>query len=396
LRGVNPVASNQVAQDVNSITDLVIDALAELPSSDDNGIEEHVNIARFGRGVSTDGHQTIPCIPRGLNLPASPAQKKSPYEADTTSHGQYQGNPSYRMILAPLASASAFLPSNPRQDTARVSSSELPHLLATSNASGMETATKAPTSWAAVAAAKPEVNTGTSLGLVINHAKKGTETDPQASTPGPSTTPETLGEQQRVIWIAPASPSDFSLLDITEQIPGGALNSVCFSETADGEEGVCVVFMLASSANEFFNIHAYNCRKARPTYGPGVGLYFGKPMPASPSILAMFSREAGPARRRLTIARRQLFNEVTRDKFEYLVDGWVGEHNVELIFLYNSGNATIVLASVECAMHVKDKLEALGRRGGPYKGIVVSYSRDSTEAPLNLLSDIPARNPPRK
>ena len=386
------MASNRVAQGVNSVSDLVIHALAELPYSDN--VEQTKIASGMGRAVSRDANLIIPCIPRGLSLPASPTQKKSSYEVNDGIHGQHHSNPSYRIILAPGAPTSTFPPSSPRQDTAGLSNTDFPRLLATFDTLSVDTAIKAPTSWAAVAAAKPEISNGISPNRMIDDAKEPTPVTRRASTPGISTTYESLEEQLRVVWIAPASPSRFTLLEITSKIPGGALNSICFSETTDGEEGACLVFMMASSAKEFFSLHAYNCRKGRPTFGQGVELYFGKPMPATPSILAMGTKELGLARRRLTIARRQLFNEVTRDKFEYQIDRWVGEHNVELLFLYNSGNATVVLASVECAMHVKDKLEALGRRGGSYKGITVSYSRDSTETPLHLLSDIPDRNPP--
>jgi len=141
-------------------------------------------------------------------------------------------------------------------------------------------------------------------------------------------------EDYRCVWIYGWS-KDRPLSIVTERISSGAIFSMVY---VDEYEAVCVIFQHASSALIFVDD---NLRSVRDV---GVGL-FGQSSPIrlgeAYADNADLQRMAPPIneRRRLTFARQQLFaNGMTEDRFKRDIVELVGRHNVELVWLFNTGN----------------------------------------------------------
>jgi hypothetical protein len=75
----------------------------------------------------------------------------------------------------------------------------------------------------------------------------------------------------------------------------------------------------------------------------GTSIIPGNPWPEGADIIAMLLDKE---RRRLIFATGGLFQRVSREQFQSDVEDIVGVANVELIWLFNTGNATVIFASV--------------------------------------------------
>lgn len=146
-------------------------------------------------------------------------------------------------------------------------------------------------------------------------------------------------QDARVIWIKPWNPEKNLLSDITDKIDQGPLFSIAYSQPDDA---VCVIFQHAHHARAFLEANARHSR----TYGQGLfgadsEVLEGQAYPATEDIRRM---DVKNERRRLTFARCRLFtNGLTEARFKTDIFGMVGEGNVELVWLFNSGNGTVNL-----------------------------------------------------
>ena len=220
-----------------------------------------------------------------------------------------------------------------------------------------------------------------------------TEPTPAANTDGavnPNTN-EPILRQQRVVWIRGCS-KDTTLRFISEQIHEGALLSLLFDVDPINPEdansrAACVIFHQAKEALRFIQANQVMVNmKGHCRYGPRYSIEPGLPWPADDQIRWMDSPRR--QRRRITISGARLFGRVSRYRFAADVRKVAGEHNVELIWLYNMGNATIVLASVKVARAVRDYFLDRAKGGPPYEGVAITFSSDPCEAPLNFRTQL--------
>ncbi|KAI9880823.1 MAG: hypothetical protein M1830_000259 [Pleopsidium flavum] len=198
---------------------------------------------------------------------------------------------------------------------------------------------------------------------------------------------EPLAEQQRVVWIRGCSRTT-TLEFISEQIHEGPLMSILFDADPrnpddQDDRAACVIFHQALHASKFVKdsqdmMERLGCCR----YGIGYSIEPGFPWPADDEIRAMDPGHR--QRRRLTFVGQALFLRVRRSKFEADVKSVAGKRNVELIWLYNVGNATVVLASVKVARTVRSTFMAKAEGSGPYKGAVITFSADPCEQDLVL------------
>lgn len=141
-------------------------------------------------------------------------------------------------------------------------------------------------------------------------------------------------QDARVIWIKPWNPEKKSLSDITEKIDQGPLFSIAHSQP---DNAVCIIFQHAHHARGFLESNARHARVyGQSLFGPEYEVLEGQPYPATEDIRRMDTKNE---RRRLTFARSRLFaNGVTEARFKNDIFGMVGEGNVEIVWLFNSGN----------------------------------------------------------
>ena len=80
-------------------------------------------------------------------------------------------------------------------------------------------------------------------------------------------------------------------------------------------------------------------------YGPGIDVVPAGDWPQDADTLAMSDR-AEKHRRRLMFVRAGIFARVPRETFRLDIEKVAGKEGVEFLWLFNAGNATVVLASV--------------------------------------------------
>ena len=148
-------------------------------------------------------------------------------------------------------------------------------------------------------------------------------------------------QDARVIWIRPWNPEKKSLSDITEKIDQGPLFSIAHSAPHDA---VCVIFQHTHHARAFLEADMrYTRMYGQGLFGPGCEVLEGQGYPITDDIRRMDLKNE---RRRLTFARGRLFtNGMTEARFKSDIFGMVGDGNVELVWLFNSGNGIITPSS---------------------------------------------------
>jgi hypothetical protein len=139
----------------------------------------------------------------------------------------------------------------------------------------------------------------------------------------------------RVVWVKNWDISRRPLSSLTEYIDQGPLLSMAYSER---DNAVCIIFMHAHHARSFLQASASTVgRGGHRTFGGEVEVLEGQPYPNDDAIQRMES--PWNERRRLTFARQKLFAEgTTEEQFKKDIFAIVGEQNVELVWLFNSGN----------------------------------------------------------
>lgn len=139
----------------------------------------------------------------------------------------------------------------------------------------------------------------------------------------------------RVVWLRPWDFQRKPLSVLTESIDQGPLLSMAYSE---GENAVCIIFMRAYHARSFLEANA-NCvkRTGQSLFGPEVEVLEGQPYPMDEALQRM--EHPLSERRRLTFARQRLFTDgMSEEQFKKDIFEIVGEQNVELVWLFNTGN----------------------------------------------------------
>jgi hypothetical protein len=139
----------------------------------------------------------------------------------------------------------------------------------------------------------------------------------------------------RVVWVKNWDISKRPLSSLTEYIDQGPLLSMAYSER---DNAVCIIFMQAHHARSFLQAST-SCvgKHGQSIFGGEVEVLEGQPYPSDDAIQRM--ENPWNERRRLTFARQKLFAEgTTEEQFKKDIFAIVGEDNVELVWLFNSGN----------------------------------------------------------
>lgn len=159
--------------------------------------------------------------------------------------------------------------------------------------------------------------------------------------------PSNGDSELRVVWVQPWEPT-LPLTTVTERLNQcGALVSMAYSEA---DHAICIIFQHTYQAQALLEDDAeYTRGYGYGLFGPHCRVLPGQAYPANDDI-----RRMGPPineRRRLTFARQALFtNGMTEERFKKDIYDLVGEHNVELVWLFNTGNGTLQSAF---SRHVK-------------------------------------------
>ncbi|MCJ1248840.1 hypothetical protein MMC30_006061 [Trapelia coarctata] len=242
--------------------------------------------------------------------------------------------------------------------------------------------------WAKVAAIPSRQGSGDKPGPTINLVTsmsdfKESTVPPAMSKPNVH---EAMEKQARIVFVRACSKTT-KLRDITKHITEGPLMSILIEkEPSYPPLSACIIFMDAAHAIEFVqkNGAATNINR-HSLYGSGTQVVGGGPWPEDDEIRAMTSRRE---RRRLTFSAGGLFQRVSRDTFKADIYAIAGEASVELIWLFNTGNATVVFASVRVARAVKTRFMTQTSGSKLYEGLRISYSSDPCEKELHLVTQM--------
>lgn len=202
---------------------------------------------------------------------------------------------------------------------------------------------------------------------------------------------EPLAEQKRVILLLNL-PNNITLKDISDAVREGSLNKIVFGiNEEDKTRYAGIIFHKAAHADDFYYILQRERELSRPhRFRFIVDVCVGEPFPANDEIRAMDYPTY--ATRRLTMVKAGFFFMFKEDHLRRLCARLVPEENIQLIWLYNGGNATVVFADVGSAMKVKAELERKTAMAGKingepeiWTGLVTTFSKDPSLLPLDNL-----------
>lgn len=184
-------------------------------------------------------------------------------------------------------------------------------------------------SWAAVAATKPVIdNNGIIKFRPSDGVKRAVEAHQQQES-------QFSSRDVRVVWIRPWQENR-PLSEISKKMSGlGPIYSIAF---APEEQAVCVILQHSHCATQFMQDFAEHVgRTGCSPFGREHYVVPGLPYPMDNDLRRM--EPPHNARRRLTFARSQLFsNGMTECKFRADIESIVGAPNIELLWLFNTGN----------------------------------------------------------
>lgn len=188
-------------------------------------------------------------------------------------------------------------------------------------------------------------------------------------------------------------PHTIGLQEITQAVQEGPLVRIQFGYDNDNHARfVGIIFQYADHADAFYKVLTKEAQRSRPErFRFIVDVVRGDPVPVDQTIIAM--NEYPFATRRLTIVKGKFFFMFGERQLKDLCYRVVGEDNVQLVWLYNGGNATVVFADVESAIKVKKVLDKRanaskdgdqGAESVVWKGLQTTFSKDPCIHPLDL------------
>lgn len=210
-----------------------------------------------------------------------------------------------------------------------------------------------------------------------------------ASVPEDSTLNESTTKVLRGVQVL-GLPKTWTLRDVTREVTEGPLMHVSLHDAPNDTKYAYLIFLKAEAAMKFVKKSAeimLRMGARQSCYGPGVSVDFGVALADNECVPQMFGR--GAVRRRLTFSRKGLFTKVAPSKFYHDVADVVGGRNIELVWLFNAGNGTVVFGNIAHAAEALEWFRAKASHAGPYSGVAVSYSPDPCEAVLPLVSQMP-------
>lgn len=259
----------------------------------------------------------------------------------------------------------------------------------------------AATSWANIAA--PSSNESHNLVFNLHPENKPTSSAPRVQARvSPNVVAhqhgESLEEQMRTVLIFNL-PNNITLTDVSEAIREGPVLMITFgTDTETGKKYVGIVFQYAHDANAFYQ----HLLHEKATSTPGRFRFIveaGQGPPYAYDELLEDMDHPMLASRRLTIVKKGFFFQFGKKHLRKLCVDLVGANKLQLVWLYNGGNASVVFADVKSAVAVKillDQKAVSKAKGGPnmvsFEGLTTTFSKDPCVADMNLVTDIPDHN----
>lgn len=251
-----------------------------------------------------------------------------------------------------------------------------------------------PSSWASIAlTANPDTK-------IINlHPPARAPTGPRVKPAGRFTSAsnvvsdEPLVDQARVVFLLDM-PRHLTLQEVSDAVIEGPLRSITFStDESNGKPYVGIIFQYAQDSESFYQVLCKERADSRPgRFKFVVDAIRGDPFPMDANIKAMGSPTY--ATRRLTMVKSRFFFMVNERSLRQFCEKYagVGPDMIQLVWIYNGGNATIVFADVGEAIKVKNKLDDYSMGIGvpdrqaeaTWAGLQTTYSKDPCVAPLEL------------
>jgi hypothetical protein len=203
--------------------------------------------------------------------------------------------------------------------------------------------------------------------------------------------PELQSEKMRVVFLLNL-PNNLTLQDVSNGVQEGPLVQISFGfDEVEQARFAGVVFQYARDAELFHQVLLKEKAESRPErFRFIMEAVRGDPFPSDERIKAMADPNIN-ASRRLTMVKKGFFFVCGERHLIQLCNNTVGEENVQLVWLYNGGNATVVFSNVGSAMKMKAELDKLtagaGLPGGKpavWTGLQTTYSKDPCQVPLVL------------
>ena len=156
--------------------------------------------------------------------------------------------------------------------------------------------------------------------------------------------PQPEDEDFRCLWIY-GWTKDKPLSVVTDRISTGAIFSMAYVEEYGA---VCVIFQYAGGAMLVMEEDSQLIRDyGLGLFGKGHEVKYGEAYPDNEDLIRM--QPPSNERRRLTFARQQLFtNGMSQERFKQDLINIVGRHNLELVWLFNTGNGKSVPSYPQC------------------------------------------------
>ncbi|CAG8971157.1 hypothetical protein HYALB_00010132 [Hymenoscyphus albidus] len=202
---------------------------------------------------------------------------------------------------------------------------------------------------------------------------------------------ETRDDTIRVVFLLDL-PSNITTQDISDAIHEGPLRSISFGfDEEKGTRFAGVIFQYAVDAELFHSIMVKERAESRPSrFRFTVEAVRGEPFPCDEYLRLMDPPTY--ASRRLTIVKSRFFFMFGERQLKALCEKLVGRDTVQLIWLYNGGNATIVFADVPSAVTVKNALDRMaagiglpsGQSPASWDGLQTTFSKDPCAVPLEF------------
>jgi len=245
-------------------------------------------------------------------------------------------------------------------------------------------------SWASIAsAANPSTNV---VELHPQRAVSGHRLQPIGRIPSVvRTEAESQAEQMRVVFLLNL-PNNITLQDVSNAVKEGPLVKILFGQDEDAKTRFSgVIFQYAKDAEMFHNVLMRERMDSRPDrFKFVVDCVRGDAFPADETIRAMADPKIN-ASRRLTMVKKGFFFVLTERRLTALCHKTVGEEKVQLVWLYNGGNATVVFSDVAAAIKMKAELDRLtagaglsGGQASAWAGLQTTFSKDPCQVPLEL------------
>ncbi|KAG4436041.1 hypothetical protein IFR05_008473 [Cadophora sp. M221] len=359
-----------------------------------NGLNGHGHPARLPPQPSKS---LLPAIPRvaipTIVLPdaqGGPVIAPPPGLGVRTAEQQTVSSPSHEEQVAHPVEK----PAEPRQHSSISSASSGESTVkARSVAAAAEQVCAQPSSWANIASSSDPDTRIIELRPEHKSSNVGPRLIPVGRIPKVvSTREEPLTEQMRLVFLLNL-PNTIGLQEITQAIQEGPLVRIQFGVDTDNQARfVGIIFQHAIHAEAFQNVLIKERERSRPErFRFIVDVVRGDAVPADHIIRSMNDHPF--ATRRLTIVKGKFFFMFGERQLKDLCCKIAGDDNVQLVWLYNGGNATVVFADVESAIKVKRVLDkkakattdgVVGAESIVWKGLQTTFSKDPCIHPLDL------------